>query len=520
MTCPSAEVLSRWIDGLVPGGRIESHLPACAACSAKVAELRGVADLLTRIAPGASCLSPEQMALVIEGQLGSSHVQTCPRCAAELRDLRPRRKGTTKIRTFKPRRSAAPWIAAAAAALLIGIVALLIVQARRPAPDVAKNEPKRVEPPRPERIPDLPKPAPKPEPVTPERDPRIGPDAPKPAPEPQPEPKPGPPTPEEPKPEPVVPTRPEEPARAEAAYALKSGALTTLENGKWIKPAKVFEAMALRAEGKTRLDFAGTQLTLDASTKFSLSKSELSLASGAMTADVPPGSKFSLLLGASTILPRASVGRVLLVARDNQVVVEEGGATCGDQLLGEGEQFESKDGKLAAKKSRTLPAAARNREVRTWELELANLNATRGKLDSGKLVTAPTGRRALQSTPNDDKTHHEASIRYFAGGDAVTFTVKPATALRFRYFTETATPVLFTIRNRTKDENFSLSFDPVPGRWTTMTLFVRDIPVNTGGRKVACETGDAYGRFGWSLGKPGGKADLLVDQFEILEIDK
>jgi hypothetical protein len=520
MTCPPAEVLSRWIDGLVPGGKIESHLDGCAACAAKVREIRAAGEWLKRAEPGPSCLSAEQMALLIEGKFDSPHVRSCPRCSAELRDLRPRRKATTKIHLFKPRRSAAPWVAAAAAVLLIGVVALLIVQARRPAPDVATREPHRPAPPKPERIPDLPKPAPRPEPAPPERDPRIGPDAPKPAPEPAPEPKPEPPKPEEPKPEPVVPTRPVEPVRAEAAFALKSGALTAHENGKWIKPAKVLEGMALRAEGRTRLDFAGAQLTLDTSTRFSLSKSEFSLAAGTLTADVPPGSRFSLLLGTSAIIPQATLGRVLLVARDQQVVVEEGSATCGGQLLGENEQFEAKEGRLLPKKTRTIPAAARGRESRTWELELANQNATRGRLDNGRLVTLPSGRRALESTLNEDKTYHEASIRYFAGGDAVTFTVKAATALRFRYFTETATPVLFTIRNRTKDENFSFNFDPVPGRWTTMTILVRDIPVNTGGRKVACEAGDAYGRFGWSLGKPDEKAVLLVDQFEVLEIEK
>jgi hypothetical protein len=523
MNCPSAEVLSRWIDGLVPSDKIPAHLRDCAACAAKVTELRAAGDWIKTADAGSNCLTPEQVALIIEGRLDSDHVRTCPSCAAEVRDLTPKKRATTRI--FRPKPAAAPWIAVAAA-LLIAALVTLFVWSQKPDPAVAKNPPKK-EPPKHERIPDLPRPEPTPQPVPePERDPRIGPDAPEPVdrpgtvgppqgkpvvPDPQPEPKP-----EPPKPKPTV----EEPAPAEVAVAVKSGALSAFENGKWVKAARIIEGLSLRADGRTRLEFAGARVTLEAAAKFSLAKSDLSLASGQLTADVPPGSTFALTLGTSSIVPQTSTSRVLLVARDNQVVVEEGSAKSGDLILGEDEQFETKDGKLTARKARTIPAAARARELLTWKLDILNPNATRGRLDTGKVVTAPTGRKALQSTPNEDRTYHEASIRYFAGGDAVTFTVKPTTSLRFRYFAETAAPVLFTIRNKTKDENFSLSFTPVAGRWTTMTIPIQDVPVNTGGRKVACETGDAYGRFGWSVGKPGENVDFMIDQFEILEIEK
>lgn len=526
MNCPSAEVLSRWIDGLVPSDKIPAHLRDCTACAAKVAELRAAGEWIRTAGAGSNCLTPEQVALVMEGKLESDHVRVCPSCAAEVRDLTPKKRATTRI--FRPKPAVAPWIAVAAA-LLIAALITLFVWSQKPDPTIAKSPPKKAEPPKPERIPDLPRPVP-PKPLPePERDPRIGPDAPSPEPRPEPKPEPferpdsvgppqgKPPVPEtEPKSKPTV----EEPAAAEVAVAVKSGSLSAFESGKWVKSTKIVEGLALRAEGRTRIEFAGARVTLEPAAKFSLAKSELSLTGGQLTADVPPGSRFALMLGTSAVVPQASTSRVLLVARDAQVVVEEGSAKSGDLLLGEDEQFEAKDGKLTARKARTIPTAVRARELLTWKLDIFNPNATRGKLDTGKVVTAATGRKALQSTPNEDKTYHEASIRFFAGGEAVTFTVKPTTALRFRYFTESATPVVFTIRNRTKDENFSFSFTPVAGRWTTMTIPIQDVPVNTGGRKVTCETGDAYGRFGWSIGKPGEKAELLVDQFEVLEIER
>jgi hypothetical protein len=272
--------------------------------------------------------------------------------------------------------------------------------------------------------------------------------------------------------------------------------------------------MGLRAEGKTRLDFAGARLTLDGSTKFSLAGASLSLADGGLSAEVPAGSKFSLLLGTSTVVPQAQAGRVLLVAKEDRVVVEEGSARSGDLVLGEGEEFELRRGQLAARKGRTLPPAARPRESVTWRLDVANPNATRGKLPEGRLAG-----RVLVSTPQDNEYYH-GSLRYFAGGEAVTFTVKPTTAVRFRYLMKEPAALRFSLRNRTKDENFGIDLEPVAGRWTTATLFVADIPVNTGGKKVACEAGDTYGWFGWSVGKPGRPAEIQIDLFEVVEIER
>ncbi len=519
MNCPSAEVLSRSIDGLVPGGKIEAHLQACGACSAKAAELKGAGEWLKRVAaPGPACLTPDEMALAIGGRL-FPHVDTCPRCAAELRDLKPRKKGTTKLRVVKRPPSAMPMIAAAAALLIAAVVAVFFATRPPSKADVAKTEPPKAVPREPERRVEGPKPdEPKP---APERDPRIGPEAPKPD-EPKPQPKPdepkSQPKPDEPKPVPDNPTKPEEPARTEVAIVIKSGSVTISEGGKWVKPARVFEGVALRADGKTKIDFAGAKVTLDAGAEFSLAKSRLSLSKGGLSAEIPTGSKFALMLGTTAIVPQAKTSRVILVAREDRVVVDEGSAKSGDLLLGENEEFDLKKGLLTAKKSRSLaPMAAR--EALTWKLDIQSNNATRGKLPEGRLGNHPGGGRALSSTPYENSVY-AASLRWFAGGDYDTFAVKQTTAVRFRYFLKDATNLRFSMRNRTKDENFGIDLDPVVGKWTTVTLFVTDIPVNTGGRAVTCEPGDKYGWFGWNIGKPGDKVEILVDQFEVLEIEK
>jgi len=279
----------------------------------------------------------------------------------------------------------------------------------------------------------------------------------------------------------------------------------------------VLEGMALRAEGRTRIEFAGAQVTLDGATRFSLAKSELALVDGGVSVEAPRGSKFLLLLGATTIVPATAHGRVLMVAREDRVVVDEGSARAGGAVLGEGQEHELKAGRLVVRK-RSLPVAARPRERSTWVLDVQDPNATRQRLDNGKLVMLPTG-RAIQSQPRASEYFY-ADIQYFAGGEAVTFTVKPTTAVRFRYFMKDGGAIHFQIRNKTKDENFNVAVDGVAGVWTTATIPVFDIPVNTGGRKVTCEVGDQYGRFTWSVGKPGEAAEILIDHFEVLEIEK
>jgi hypothetical protein len=509
--CPDSEAIARHADGAAPSAALEAHIIKCAACAAIAREAKAAAAFLRNVAePGPDCPDAESMALMIERGAATAHVESCPRCQAEFGALRTKRS-TTRI-VYKPRRSGA-WGAAAAAVAVVA-VALAIAYAVRSEPqEVAKETPKKTAPPPVHRVPDLPKPDVKPEPrpepkpevkPEPQAEPRVEP-KPEPKPEPQPEPKP------EPKPEPP-PTVPE-PARAEVAVAVKSGALSS--DGK--KVAKVLEGMALRADGRTRIEFAGATVTLDAATRFSLATSELALVDGGVSVEAPRGSKFSLLLGTTAIVPATAHGRVLLVAREDRVIVDEGSAKAGGAVLGEGQEHELKAGKLVARK-RSLPVAVRPRERSTWVLDVQDPNATRQKLDNGKLVMLPTG-RAIQSMPRASEYFY-ADIQYFAGGDAVTFVVKPTTAIRFRYQMKEAGDLHFQIKNKTKDENFSITLDGVGGPWTTVTLPVADIPVNVNGKKVSCEVGDQYGRFTWSVGTPGKPAEILVDHFEILEIER
>lgn len=449
--------------------------------------------------PGPHCLSADEMAAAIEGRL-HPHIRTCPRCAAEYRALRPAKRKTRRYATSYRGR----WAAAIAASLLAALAGWLLLWPRvrtESAPErVAdqKSEPKpKIQTERPRDL----VPRKKEEEKQPEK-------------EKQPEPKKdrvvAPHPEDEPKPEPEKETTPDDtPARTEVAVAVRGGGISTFENGKWVKTARPFENARLRADGKTTLDFAGARVTIDASSKFTLTKSELALEDGGLSAEIPPDAKFALVLQ-GTAISRAGTGRVLLVAREDRVIVEEGSARAGGALLAQGVEHGAD---LKPRKGRSLPLAARPRETLTWRLDLTP-NSTRGKLPRGKLQS-----RALVSTPFDNEYYY-AGIQYFAGGDAVTFTVRKTTAIRFRYLLRSPAKLSFALRNKTKDENFTIDLEPSVDAWTTVTLFVSDIPVNTGGKNVECAVGDQYGWFGWSVGEPGKPAEVLIDEFQVLEIER
>lgn len=441
--------------------------------------------------PGPNCLSPDEMAAAIEGK-GHPHIKICPRCAAEFRALRPARRKTRRYTTS----SGGRWAAAIAASILAALAGWLLFWPRvRTEPVPERIAEKRSEP-KPKFEQDRPRdrvPPRKKEPVIP-KDPAKKDKTVAPHPE------------DEPTHEPERETKPEEVVPSAVEVAVRSGAISTFENGRWTKTTRVLENAKLRAEGRTTFDFAGARVTLDASAKFTLTKSELALEDGGLSAEIPAGAKFALLFR-GTAISRAGTGRVLLVAREDRVLVEEGSVNAP---LVQGVEYGAD---LKPRKGRSLPLAARPRETPTWRLEFT-ANATRGKLPRGKLQG-----RALVSTPFDNEYYH-GGIQYFAGGDAVTFTVRKTTAVRFRYLLRTPAQLSFALRNKTKDENFTIDLEPAVDAWTTVTLFVSDIPVNTGGKKVECEIGDQYGWFGWSVGEPGKPAEVLIDEFQVLEIER
>jgi hypothetical protein len=522
MTCPNPETLSRWSDGTLEPAEataVDRHLEGCAGCRSKASALREAGAWVRAIGnPGSDCLTPEEVAVVLDGGPIPPHASVCPRCAAELADLRPPKR-RTRLARFEKQSKGVLWIVTAAAAVLIAATVAIVLKPR-PQPEApVVRAPRPVVP---EVVtPGVPIPEPTKAPAAVSETPAV-PEA-KPVPE-KPLPPPVEPPKADPEPRPVPPgpapgtvTIAEAPVRVEAVLALKSGGLLAQEGGKWQKPSRFLEGMPLRADGKTRLEFARAQVALDGAARFSVAREELTLIDGSLSAQVPPQSAFVLRLGNFRIVPQAAASRVLLSAANGRVVVDEGSARAGDLTLAEGVEHEVKADRLEPQKRRTVPPAARPRETPVWRLDLANRNATRGRLPRGTLQATPYG-PVLASAPAEDPSS-AAGIQYSLGGETDTFVLRPATAIRFRYFLKQPAPLEFVVRNRTKDESFGAKIDGPAGAWTTATYPVIDIPVKKGGRDVIAEAGDHYGWFGWNLGRSGAPGDLMVDRIEILEID-
>lgn len=529
MTCPSPETLSRWSDGTLRPGEaavVDRHLSGCPRCRARAGALRAAGSWVRSVAePGAGCLTPEEMAGVLAGGPVPPHVKDCPRCAAELADLRPPRRRRRLLRFEPPSARRVAWVASAAAAILA--VAVLAVLARpRPATPEGAPEARAPEPEAPGREPVVlrdPEPARSPEPVPPMP---MVPGAPEPPRAERPPAEPPPPGPEKAEPPPAEPvpvpgpapgpgrsTVAETPRPREAALAVRGGSLRV----EGARPPVLLEGVPARAEGRTSVDFARARVTLDGGAFFSVAGPELTLLEGGLSACVPPQSGFILRLEDLRIVPCAGSSRVLLSAAKGRVVVDEGAARCGNLVLAEGVEHQVKSGRLEPLRRRTLPPALRPREASVWRLDLANRNATRGKLPRGAVTATPAG-PVLASTPLEDGFSY-GGIQYSWGGETEIFVLRPTTAFRFRYLLKGASSFGFVVRNRTKDESFGIQIGGVEGAWTTATVRVLDIPVKTGGLKVTAEPGDRYGWFGWNVGRPGEPAELWVDRIEVLEIE-
>src|SRR5581483_276297 len=100
------------------------------------------------------------------------------------------------------------------------------------------------------------------------------------------------------------------------------------------------------------------------------------------------------------------------------------------------------------------------------------------------------------------------------------FTVRPNTAIRFRYYLPQPAHLEFVMKNATKDENFNKPLDPVVRQWTTVTLYANDVPPNIGGKKVTCDVGDKYRGVTWFVGTPANPGVVYIDRLEILEIER
>jgi hypothetical protein len=521
MSCPSREDLTRWTDGECDAAEsraLSRHVYLCASCREAAASWRKAGAAVSGLAePGPDCLGPEAMAALLDGRPVPAHVETCPRCAAELEDLRPSRRRTS-LRFVKAGRSPAGWVAAAAV-FLVAVLLLVVSRPPRPAGEPAAVQwriPRPPPLPEPEPLPDLPVPeAPRIEP----------PPAPAAAPKPEPKPEPRPavaapePRPAEPAPKPAE-TKPTvvERVRSLVALGVRGGALSTFENGKWVHAKEVEEGAVVRADGRTTVEFARARVTLDASSRVSFMKDELALAEGGLSADVSTGSKFTLALGSVRVAPAAAFGRVLLCARPDRLVIEEGLAKAGGLVLANGVEHKVAQGTLEPQKRRSLPAAARPRETRTWRLDLSKPETLRKGL-SGRVDVTAEGRMLVSEEVQGDLWAARVAYGVFDDPKGLV-QVRPTTAVRLRYFLLQPGPMEFIAWNITKDENFNLPIETVHGQWTTLTFFLKDVPANSGGKKVVCEPGDRFRGFAFMAGKPGTPATLVVDLLEIVEIER
>jgi hypothetical protein len=534
MTCPKPEVLSQWADGSLDpreSAAVSRHARACAACGRKAEELRAVgAWIATAAQPGPACLSADDMAAVLEGGRVPAHVRTCPRCASEFRALRlAERKGTR--RRHKPQAPMTAWAAAAAIFIAVGILIVVASQETyRPEELQVRISPR---PSQAEPVRELVRPAapvPAPQPAQTEPRPPFLPAPPKPLPQPPvpveppvPSPVVTEPKPETPKPAPPDAARPSavEAPRAAAALNVRVGGLSSLADGKWVKPSRIEEGMSLRAEGRTQIDFAQARITLDGQSHFSVTQDDFSLSEGGMSAEVATGSKFTLVLDEQRVVPQTLSGRVLFCARPDRVVVEEGSAKVKDTVLHEGVEHVVRRDRVEVQKRRTLPAALRAREVLTWRMNLSNESAVRRNIGSGHLVKDTPESRMLVSDAVPAGTFFYGQASYYNGGEEQPlFTVKPNTAIRFHYYLTQPGVLELVLKNATKDENFNKPLEPVLRQWTTVTLYARDVPANRGGKNVTCEVGDRYTGVTWFAGKPGVATEVYIDRLEILEIDR
>lgn len=525
-TCPAPEDLSRWVDGTIgdaAGRAVAAHASECEGCLRKAAELRAAVDWIEGAAgPGPSCLSAEEAAAALDAGTVPAHASTCPRCAGELAALGvPARRRAPRL--YRRRPPLLRWAAAAAALLSVGVTAFLVGRRERAPEPVAETV--RVPESRPEApAQDLlvpPPPPPPPPPPAPDPGPPLAPPAPPPAvplPVPVPEPPPAPPAVPSPQPA-AAKTTVALAAPKTVPLALKSGGLSALVEGRWVRAPKVQEGMALRADGRTSFDLSGAHLTAEASSRFALFDGEIALHEGGIAAEVPAGVTIAVSLGGQRIVPQTSSARALLVARPDRVVVEEGSARAGELVLAEGVEHHLRKDRLEAQKRRSLPGAPRPRESVTWRIDFSNPAGVRARLAQGRFH-ADRAERMIGSERLEGNAifHGQVSVAVF--DERGLFQVKPGTAIRFRYYLTQPALLEVVMKNLTKDENFNKPLDPVVGQWTTVTLPARDVPANAGGKKVSCEVGDRYTSFGLFVGRPAQPAEVYLDRLEIVEIER
>lgn len=492
---------------LDPTPAARAHLDACAACRAKAAEVRRLADDLAAIDPEPAS-DPDLVRRILS---------RVPRKA---------------LRVAGPKPSFGRWIAAAAAAAVV--VAGVLVATREPV----KTEPAVVTTPSPERPPIEtildpvpPPPIPKPLPLP---DPPVRPPAPAPRPiEPAPAlPAPKPVEPEKPAPAPVEPAKPvappteTRPARVFAAVTGVEGAIDLagkkLEKGaEWEKDATLHAG-----DRMARLTLAdGTRLTLRPRAELRLQAAdELLLERGEIFCEVIPGNrrKFAVLT------PDAAVrvtGTQFGVKRTDhtEVVVTAGEVTVAND---KGEVAVPAGTGTTARKS-SAPAKARIVDVdamMAWRRAIDPPEAPRFRYDfedarkptpwqDGKPVAGPArglNRGCLEGSPgiNLDLSRVDRRVS----------TVKGALRLRFRYHASSGDALWVQFMDERVRDNFRFEVKGLAhGKWETFDVPLSDFYLLIDGA-AKIQEGDRLTWFNISLS--GTTGPVYFDDIELVEMLK
>jgi hypothetical protein len=270
-----------------------------------------------------------------------------------------------------------------------------------------------------------------------------------------------------------------------------SGQLTALKGrADWPAPGSQF-----RAETEVRLDFDGARITLARASEFTIERHILHLTRGHISVVYAPLSELNQIQLGSVTFWNSGVQRCIFSATPDRVIAEEG---WPHNDMREGVEYRIVGDKLQPQKERTLPPAVRAKDKILFRLDLSDPKSVEGKLRQGKLIQRD-GRPVLAPV--------KKTLIFDPGKDDL-LTVKPTTALRFRYFcpdNDQGFWNLYLFNWTKKKDSEAYDCTLLRGHWNTVT-----IPIV---RRELASLGDRCGAIRWEGG------EFFIDRLEVVELE-
>ncbi len=304
-------------------------------------------------------------------------------------------------------------------------------------------------------------------------------------------------------------------SRKRDSRASVSGVVSMQEAGRWVRTPKLVEGVTLRADARIRIDHAGAVCWLETGSRFAMDGDRLDLLEGTGSVTMEVAGKFRLALGGHRVEPVTKQGRLVVVARPDRVLAEEGLAKWDDADLLEGVEYDLKSKKAEAQRTRSLPAALRPKETPTWRLEAALQKA---KLLQGAAVELPGGRKGFKSVLYKMHEYFYGGVTY--DGSTAGLVVKERLALRFRMQLKETNGLTLQIWDETQNKNLKLGIEAPPDTWVTMTIFLKDLGNPDAKIDRIAKVDDKLGEFSWLVGKPGIAAEVLLADVQLVEIER